>query len=148
MICKTTLNKFCCDDITKIENYEQAINDDTQTWVCHHRLELNNEGKYQHSSKELQDMGLYFNRPHEELILLTRSEHQKLHGRSGSPQVMNFMNKGHKALKSKPSWNAGTKGVMKAWNKGKKTSNETKEKQSAAKKGKHWKLVDGKRVWF
>ena len=32
--------------------------------------------------------------------------------------------------------------------KGKKCSEETKKKLSEAYKGKHWKLVDGKRVWY
>lgn len=30
---------YCKDDITKIENYEKAIADKTQTWAIHHRLE-------------------------------------------------------------------------------------------------------------
>ena len=34
------------------------------------------------------------------------------------------------------------------WNKGKHLSEETKRKKSEALKGKHWKLVDGKRVWY
>ena len=41
------------------------------------------------------------------------------------------------------------------WNKGKPRSEETKRKLSEAMKGKshniklrHWKLVDGKRVWY
>jgi len=32
--------------------------------------------------------------------------------------------------------------------KGKPKSEETKRKLSDAFKGKHWKLVDGKRVWY
>ena len=32
--------------------------------------------------------------------------------------------------------------------KGKKLSEETKKNMSDARKGKHWKLVDGKRVWY
>ena len=32
--------------------------------------------------------------------------------------------------------------------KGKARSEETKERISESKKGKHWKLVDGKRVWY
>lgn len=54
-------------------------------------------------------------------------------------------NKGHL------TWNKGKKGQP-AWNKGKKMSEEQKVKLSAAHKGlckgKHWKLVDGKRVWY
>ena len=33
-------------------------------------------------------------------------------------------------------------------NKGKHFSEETRKKMSAVRKGKHWKLVDGKRVWY
>lgn len=32
--------------------------------------------------------------------------------------------------------------------KGRIVSEETKKKMSEALKGKHWKLVDGKRVWY
>ena len=35
-----------------------------------------------------------------------------------------------------------------AHNKGKPMSDEAKRKLSESKKGKHWKLVDGKRVWY
>lgn len=42
-----------------------------------------------------------------------------------------------------------------AWNKGKHPSEESRKRMSEAKKGKpsprkgmHWKLVDGKRVWY
>ena len=38
MINKNT-KYFCNGDITQIENYELAMNDKTQTWHCHHRLE-------------------------------------------------------------------------------------------------------------
>ena len=38
MIRKNVQN-FCCEDISLIENYEQAISDKTQTWDCHHRSE-------------------------------------------------------------------------------------------------------------
>ena len=33
------VKKFCCEDISKIENYAAAIADTTQTWECHHRME-------------------------------------------------------------------------------------------------------------
>ena len=59
-----------------IENFEAAENDTTQTWVCHHRRELVPDRK---SAEELVDMGLYWNRPPEELIFLTNSEHKRLH---------------------------------------------------------------------
>ncbi len=68
-------NRFCKDDITLIENYEQALNDSTQTWDCHHRLETD----LGLSVNELREQGKYFNVPANELIFLTHSDHMKLH---------------------------------------------------------------------
>ena len=36
MICKYNVKKYSRDDISKIENYEQAINDKENKWDCHH----------------------------------------------------------------------------------------------------------------
>lgn len=66
---------FCSEEIWKIENYELAIADTTQTWDCHHRLQIleHKSGKY------LKENGLYFNRPASELIFLTHKDHIQLH---------------------------------------------------------------------
>lgn len=58
-----------------IENYEQALNDQTQTWHCHHRKQTD-EGL---SSDELKEIGLYFNRPASELIFMPAAEHISMH---------------------------------------------------------------------
>jgi len=71
------INKYCNGDISQIENYEQAINDTTQTWDCHHRLETD----LNLSQQELKDKDLYYNRPASELIFLTHSEHASLHNK-------------------------------------------------------------------
>ena len=63
-------------DETLIENYDKAIADTTQTWVCHHRRELEPDRK---TVEDLKALGLYWNRPPEELIFLTSSDHWKLH---------------------------------------------------------------------
>lgn len=67
--------KAYCKEYWKIENYEQALADGEQTWHCHHRKETD-DGITQ---KELKKMGLYFNRPYDELIFLTPIEHKRLH---------------------------------------------------------------------
>ena len=36
MINLTKVKRFC-KDYTKIENYEEAVKDTTQTWHCHHK---------------------------------------------------------------------------------------------------------------
>ena len=73
MISENQVKKYCREDISLIENYDKAINDKTQTWDCHHRKES------QYSAGELVDIGEYYNRPACELILLTKSEHMRLH---------------------------------------------------------------------
>lgn len=70
-------------------------------------------------------------------------------------------NKISKSLKGKSSWNKGkssgmkgkchseeTKKKMSDARKGKRFSKEWKRKISDANKGKHWKLVDGKRIYY
>lgn len=74
------IQKFCCEDISLIKNYDKAIND-TEIWDCHHRLEI----ELNLSRDELKERDLYYNRPASELILLTHSEHQKLHKLANNP---------------------------------------------------------------
>ena len=75
MICEKTVKQFCNEDISLIENYQEAINDNTQTWHCHHRLEI----ELNKSKKELINMNLYYNRQASELIFLTKKDHMSLH---------------------------------------------------------------------
>ena len=73
-----------CKDFTKIENYYKAITDDA-LYVCHHRLETHfsdgtpRPNNAHISEDELRTLDMYLNRPPEELIFLTLSEHSKLH---------------------------------------------------------------------
>lgn len=78
MIAKN-VSRFCSDDISLIENYEAALNDQTQTWHLHHRLELTLNGEFAHTKADLIRLEMYYNRPANELIFLTPSEHMKLH---------------------------------------------------------------------
>ena len=135
MISKYTVRLYCKGDITKIENYDLAIADKTQTWDCHHR----NERFY--SKKELKELGLYYDCPPCELIFLTVEEHGKQYHK-GRQQSKEQKLKISNALK-------GNK------NQKKKHSEESKKKMSEAQKGKpswnrgkHWKLVDGKRFYY
>lgn len=38
MISEKKVKKFCCEDISRIENYEEAINS-LEMWECHHRMQ-------------------------------------------------------------------------------------------------------------
>lgn len=94
MINEKGVKSICKDDISKIENYEVAVNDSTHSWDCHHRLELTLNCEFAHTVEELKRMGMYYNRPYFELIFLRHDEHTRLHGKSNSPQVMEFRRKG------------------------------------------------------
>ena len=72
------IKHYCCEDLSLIENYDLAINDKSNVWVIHHRFELNCP-VYKASMTDLKHFGLYWNRPANELIFLTRQEHQSLH---------------------------------------------------------------------
>ena len=79
------IEKCYCINPKQIENYAFAISDDKHMWDCHHRLETRfSDGALrpknaQLSKAELIALGMYYNRPAEELIFLTRSEHLKEH---------------------------------------------------------------------
>ena len=79
MINEKCAKSYCKDAISKIENYDKAIADNTQTWECHHRLELTLDGEFAHTPEELKRLGMYYDRPYFELIFLTKLEHSRLH---------------------------------------------------------------------
>ena len=70
---------FCSEDISLIENYQQAISDEEKMWDIHHRRECDSEGRTLFTKKQLIEMNLYVKRPAAELIFVTRSMHRKLH---------------------------------------------------------------------
>lgn len=82
-----SVNLYCDGDITLIENYDEAINDKNETWICHHKLEI----ELQLFSYELIKKNLYFNRPPEELMFIKKLDHIKLHASKHNP----FKNKHH-----------------------------------------------------
>ncbi len=151
---------FCCEDPSLIENYAEAIKSD-ETYDCHHRLEIVDDKVL--SVKALKEQGLYYKRPASELIFLKHSEHTSLHmkgsawnkGKSKSEETKRRMSEAlkgraptfkgkHHSEETKRRIAEANKGKLK----GKPKSEETKRKLSTAHKGKHWKLVDGKRVWY
>lgn len=129
----TLVRKCYCRTPELIENYEAAVADTTQTWQCHHRLETHNSDGERRlvdiSRAELIALGMYFDRPPEELVFLTELEHKRLH------------NVG-KHVEKQLSEEARRK--MSEAQKGKRLSEETKRKISEALKGKkrtkEWKI--------
>lgn len=52
-----------------IENYEEAVNDTENEWICHHKLEQ------VFTSEELKRAGWYYNRKPEEFVFIKRQYH-------------------------------------------------------------------------
>ena len=149
MIKIASAKSFCRDDYTKIENYKEAVNDNTQTWHLHHRNEFTLDGKFAHTANELKEMNMYFKRPANELIFLTPSEHTCMHmkGKHLSDETRKKISD---ALKGCTLSEETRKKISEAM-KGKKLkpfTDEHRKKMSEAKKGKTWKVIDGKRVWL
>lgn len=150
-----TPRKYCiCRTPELIENYDKAIADTTQTWQCHHRLETHNSDGERRlvdiSSSELIALGMYFDRPPEELIFMTELEHKRLHNK-GKPGT--FTGKHHseetkckisEAKKGKKPYDmtVETRRKISETKKGKRLSSETRRKISETRKGrykgKHW----------
>lgn len=86
--------KYCKEDISKIENYDKAISDSTQTWDCHHRTET----WWNCSKQDLIDNECYYHRKACELVFLTHAEHTKLHnkGKKHSAETRRKMSDSHK----------------------------------------------------
>ena len=118
MINEYYAKKFCKDDISKIENYDKAIADTSQTWDLHHRLELTLDGEFALSRDQLKMHDMYYNRPYYELIFLTKTEHRRLHMKG----------------KKRAPFTDETRRKMSESHKGKHFSEEHRRKMSEAKK--------------
>ena len=104
MICLQEVKKYC-KEYWKIENYQEAMADETQSWDCHHRFEID----YNMSVLDLQALGFYFNRPFYELIFLTHGEHSSLHNKdkivsNETKQKLSDVNKGRFVGENNPNY--------------------------------------------
>lgn len=123
--------KRYCKDYENIENYEKALADNFKNWDCHHR-----KGEYI-SKNELVALGLYFDRPANELIFLPSSEHISLHKKGktyfkGKHHTEETKKKQSEAKKGEKNPNYGKH----TWNKGIPQSEEHRKKNSESHKGK------------
>ena len=135
MICISEAKRMCTD-YTKIKNYEKAIADKTQTWNIHHIYELKCPVR-KYTMPELKAMGMYYNRPPEELVFMTASEHHKLH------QTVNNSFKGKKHTEE-------TRKIMSLHGgnafRGRQHTEEAKEKNRLAHLGKKHNKEFGEKV--
>ncbi len=65
--------------IDLVENYDKAKVNNFKGWHIHHRLELHPDYSVRFTRESLIELNLYYNRPPNELIWLTKSEHRRLH---------------------------------------------------------------------
>ena len=139
MINEYKSKRYCKDDISKIENYEKAISDDTQIWDLHHKLGLTLDGEFALSREQLKMHDMYYKRPYYELIFLTHEEHARLHnkdklnpmyGKHHSDETRIKMSESHKGK----TLSEETKQKMRESHKGRTFSEETRRKMSEAAK--------------
>ena len=122
---KHSFEKYC-KDYKNIENYEKAKKDNFKGWHCHHRLETHNSDGERRlvdiPQKELKALDMYYHRPAEELIFLTTREHNAF--KKGKPGP----NKGKKLSEEH-------KNKIREAKKGHLVSEETRNKIGEANKG-------------
>ena len=143
------MNKYkrYCSEIDNIENYEKAKAENFEGWNLHHRLETHTSDGERRAvditREELIALDMYWHRPAEELIFLTKSEHISLHkkGKQLSDEIkikMSVASKGKpKSEETKNRMSESRKGKKRITSgmKGKSHSEETKKKISEAHKG-------------
>ena len=145
------MNKRYCKEPEKIENYEKAKKDNFKGWHCHHRLETHNSDGERRlvniSMDELKALGMYYNRPAEELIFLTIREHNAFNkGKLISEEHKKKVSEANKYNKHALGYHHSeeTRKKISEAHKDKPRSEETKKKIAEASKGntnvrgRHW----------
>lgn len=123
------VKKFCCEDISNIENYDKAIADMTQIWHCHHRRETI------YTRDGLMQIKEYYNRPAMELIFLTPSEHMSLHGQNRAIETNKKISETRRKNGPSEAQREHSRKLGRSW-RGKKRSEKFRLLISAAHRGK------------
>lgn len=124
---------YCKEDPSLIENYDHAKADNFKGWVVHHRDEIRVLPSGMIALRSVEDLiadGRYFHCPANELIFMKYADHLKLH----SANITDV----HKSRIS-------------ASCKGHATSDKVRNSMRSigkANKGKHWRIVNGQRIWY
>ena len=147
MIAKKRIERYCCGDISQIENYNDAINDKNKIWDCHHRLETHDsDGKRRMIDlkvEELIALGVYYERPSNELIFLTKSEHHSIHIEHNFEEMCKKAGEKSKTPEVRLKNSIANSGEKNGFY-GKHYNDETRKKLSEMRKGKKW-FTNGKK---
>ena len=130
---------YCAEDISKIENFDKAEADQTETWCLHHK-----QGVYM-SKDELFEYGWYYKCPADCLIFVTKAQHRQIHGTNLSSESRKKISEKRKGMKFSEEHCKHLSESMKgrtAWNKGRKFSEEARRKMSEAAKRRYSKNCD------
>lgn len=111
------LKLYCAGDITTIEGYWEAFNDESHTrYCCHHREEIQHDGT-EISKQQLIDEHRYYKVEPDMLVIMEIKEHNSIHHKGKN------LSDEHKL-------------AIIEYATGHKHSDETKQKMSLARKGK------------
>lgn len=130
MISVNNAKRYCCEDISRIENYDIAVAS-PERWCVHHRKGLEDDM----SKEELKGEGLYNKRPASELIFMPLSEHISMH-MSGEKNPM-YGTTGEKAPWFGRHHTEEEKEKIRQANLGRHFTDEQREKMRQAHLGKH-----------
>lgn len=132
MICACWKN--VCKSIEQVDGYEVAKSS-SKRFVLHHRLETHfSDGTPRPKSaylrsEELKALGMYYDRPPEELIIMTHREHRILHNADECR-----LSKMRETMNSESYQNSGMwKKGQETWNKGRPCDYKNKVKESVRK---------------
>ena len=142
MISENQAKSFCREEISLIENYQEAIADKETMWHCHHRDEIRflPSGMIAlRSKKELIENGRYYHCPANELIFMRSREHRALHSHyqkctDETKEKLRKFNLGKPSPRKGVKLSEETKAKLRAANLGKKHTEEERKKISEANK--------------
>lgn len=134
------LRLYCRDCIESVENYDKAVADKDNLWVCHHRDEIRTLPSGMvvvRTSDDLMEMGRYWRCPANELIFMLEKEHMAMHAhyQRVSPearQKMRLAKLGKPIARKSYSPSMATREKLRVAQTGKRLSPETRRKISDA----------------
>ena len=134
------LRLYCRDCIESVENYDKAVADKENLWVCHHKDEIRilPSGMVAvRTSDDLMEMGSYWRCPANELIFMLEKEHMAMHAHyqrvsTEAKQKMRLAKLGKPSARKFYSPSAVTRDKLRAAQTGKRLSPETRRKISEA----------------